>query len=174
MNTVSDLELREAIDKQAIREVCMLYCRAVDRLDEAVLPRVFHDDATVAYGTYDGPTSGFIANTFAHLKTMERTFHCLGNQLIVLDGDHATGEVYVYAYICTKEDSGELVDTLLVGRYLDRYERRAGIWKIAHRAFVMDWNQNQPNASEWEKGMYAELRTRGCRGSDDPLYSFLR
>lgn len=173
MSDLTDSALREAIDKQAIREVCMLYCRAVDRLDEEVLPRIFHDDATVAYGTYDGPTSGFIDNTFAHILTMERTFHCLGNQLIEVDGDSATGEIYVFAYI-SEMDDGELMDTLLVGRYLDRYERRDGVWKIAHRAFIMDWNQIQPNSSEWEEGMYAELRARGSRRPDDPLYSSSR
>ncbi len=173
MTTASDQELREAIDKQAIRDVCMLYCRAVDRLDADLLPRIFHDDATIAYGTYDGPASGFTDNIFAHLRTMERTYHCLGNQLIVVDGDQATGEIYVFAYLCTKEQD-ELVDTLLVGRYLDRYERRDGIWKILHRAFVMDWNQNQPNTSEWEEGMYGELRARGCRGTSDPVYGLLQ
>lgn len=173
MSAPADQELREAIDKQTIRDVCMLYCRAVDRMDADLLPRIFHEDATVAYGTYDGPASGFIDNIFVRLQTMERTFHCLGNQLIVVDGDQATGEIYVFAYLCAKEQ-GELVDTLLVGRYLDRYERRNSIWKIAHRAFVMDWNQNQPNSSEWEEGMYGELRARGCRGKNDPVYGLLQ
>ena len=169
MNTPSDWELREAIDKQAIRDLCMLYCRAVDRIDADLLPRIFHDDATIEFGTYDGPASGFVDNTFAHLRTMERTFHCLGNQLITVDGDRAVGEIYVFAYLSAFEQ-GELMDTLLVGRYLDRYERRDGAWKISHRAFVMDWNQNQPNSSEWEEGMYGELRARGRRGKEDPVY----
>ena len=55
MSAVSDRELREAIDKQAIRDVCMLYCRAVDRIDADLLPRIFDDDATIEFGTYDGP-----------------------------------------------------------------------------------------------------------------------
>jgi hypothetical protein len=170
MGTVTDAELRRAIDIQAIREVCMRYCRAVDRLDSDELPHVFHDDATVAYGTYDGPTSGFIANTFAHILTMERTFHCLGNQLIEVDGDDATGEIYVFAYISETQE-GELTDTLLVGRYLDRYQRRDGVWKISHRAFVMDWNQNTPSSAEWDEGMYGDIRTRGARAPHDPLYA---
>ncbi|MBH81759.1 MAG: hypothetical protein CMQ49_14720 [Gammaproteobacteria bacterium] len=173
MGAPSDQELREAIDKQAIRDLSMLYCRAVDRIDADLLPRIFHDDATVAYGTYDGPISGFAEGVLGHLQTMERTFHSLGNQLIVVDGDRAIGEIYVFAYLCTRKQE-ELEDTLLVGRYLDRYERRGGAWKISHRAYVMDWNQNQTNSSVWEEGMYGELRARGCRGKDDPVYELLR
>ena len=171
MEPVPDDELRDAIDKQAIREVCMRYCRAVDRLDEDELPHVFHDDATVTYGTYDGPTTGFIENMFGHIKTMERTFHCLGNQLVEVDGDKATGEIYVFAYI-SEIVEGETIDTLLVGRHLDRYERREGVWKISHRAFVMDWNQDTPSSMELEDGMYSELQTRGMRAPNDPLYMF--
>ena len=100
----------------------MLYWRAVDRLDEDILPRVFHPDATVEFGTYNGPTSGFVDNTFAHLRTMQRTYHCIGNQLIDVDGDAASGEIYVFAYLTIEQEQG-LTDTLLVGRYLDRCVR---------------------------------------------------
>ncbi len=170
---MSDTELSDAVAKQAIRDLSMLYCRAVDRLDEEILPRVFHPDATVEFGTYNGPTSGFVDNTFAHLRTMERTYHCIGNQLIEVGGDTATGEIYVFAYLTIEEDQGPM-DTLLVGRYLDRYERRDGVWKIAHRMFVMDWNQNEPNTSEWDEGMYGDLKARGRRDRSDSVYTFLK
>lgn len=35
-------------------------------------------------------------------------------------------------------------DVLTGGRYLDRYERRAGMWRIAERTFVADWTMAQP------------------------------
>ena len=47
MSVEIDPELRDALDKQAIHDVCMYYCRAADRLDADLLERVFHDDATV-------------------------------------------------------------------------------------------------------------------------------
>ena len=172
MNGEVDLELRHALDKQAIHDACMYYCRAVDRMDASLLARVFHDNATVEYGLYDGPASGFVENIFSVLETLERTYHCIGNELVNVDGDTAQGEIYVFAYMTSRGDDGELADGLMVGRYLDRYERRAGDWKIAHRKFVMDWNQNQPGSAEWDEGMYGELKARGARGKSDPVYEF--
>lgn len=166
-----DLELREALDKQAIHDVCMYYCRAVDRMDESLLMRVFHDDATVEYGLYDGPASGFVDNIFVTLSGLERTYHCVGNELVTIDGNVANGEIYVIAYMSSKSE-GALTDGLVIGRYLDRYERRDGTWKIAHRKFVMDWNQNQAGSAEWDEGMYGELKARGMRGRQDPVYEF--
>ena len=81
--------------------------------------------------------------------------------------------MYFQAFHRVVEDGAEK-DLFIAGRYVDRYERRDGVWKIAHRAFVMDWNQVAPNASEWEEGMFAELRVRGGRAPDDPFYRFLQ
>ncbi len=172
MSVEIDPELRDALDKQAIHDVCMYYCRAVDRLDADLLERVFHDDATVEYGVYDGPASGFVEHMFSLLEGLERTYHCIGNELVAVDGDSAVGEIYVFAYLGERSEAG-LTDRILVGRYLDRYERRDGRWRIAHRKLVVDWNHSQPGSAEWEEGMYGELRARGVRGKEDPVYTFL-
>ena len=34
----------------------------------------------------------------------------------------------------------------------------------------MDWNQNLPNASIWDEGMFSVLKTRGERSKNDPVY----
>jgi hypothetical protein len=121
---------------------------------------------------YDGPASGFVANMFPLLESLERTYHCIGNELVAVDGDSAVGEIYVFAYLSERSEAG-LTDRILVGRYLDRYERRDGRWRIAHRKLVLDWNHSQPGSAEWEEGMYGELRARGVRGKEDPVYTFL-
>jgi hypothetical protein len=81
-------------------------------------------------------------------------------------GDRAVGECYVIA-----NATADGTDTLSGGRYIDAYERRNGVWKIASRTFVLDWSQAQPTSYE-SGGMYASLTTRGCFGKDDPIYAF--
>jgi hypothetical protein len=58
---------------------------------------------------------------------------CVLNHAIELDdADAARGEVYNVTYLFPPE--GEV--SMWVGRYLDRYERRDGEWRIAHRTCV--------------------------------------
>jgi hypothetical protein len=56
------------------------------------------------------------------------------------------------------------------GRYVDKLEKRDGEWRIKRRTVVMDWNQNLPNASIWNEGMFSVLKIRGERGRGDPVY----
>ena len=37
-----------------------------------------------------------------------------------------------------------LEDLIIAGRYLDRYERRDDVWKIAYRSEVVDWTRSEP------------------------------
>jgi hypothetical protein len=43
------------------------------------------------------------------------------------------------------------------GRYVDRFERRAGQWKIAERTVVVDWQRvdrvHEPDASQLTLGL---------------------
>jgi hypothetical protein len=41
---------------------------------------------------------------------------------------------------------GVELDMMTCSRYVDRVERRAGTWKIAHRTVVADWKQVMPVA----------------------------
>jgi hypothetical protein len=53
---------------------------------------------------------------------------------------------------------------------VDRLEKRDGEWRIKRRTVVMDWNQNRPNTSIWDEGMFKVLQVRGQRGREDPVY----
>lgn len=169
MDHADDPQLREALDKQALHDLTMLYCRAVDRHDIALLPQVFHDDAEIQHGDFTGTPDAFAQHVPALFGGAECTYHCVGNSLFRIDGDRAWGELYALIYFSRRED-GALLDSLLGSRFVDQYARRDGQWKIARRQLVMDWNQNQPSSAEWEAGMYGQLRARGRRGPDDPVY----
>ena len=169
-----DLErsLDAALSRQAIHDLVMAYCRAVDRGDEALFRSVFHPDAVMVAGGLNGPVAEIAADAIAGVRGgLKSSFHALANEWVQVNGDTAVGESYVTAYTLAVEGA-EAVQAVLGGRYLDSFERREGVWKIARRVFVMDFNINQPSTAMFGEGMYAALTTRGGYMPDDPIHGF--
>ena len=167
-----DLDL--ALSRQALHELLTAYCRGVDRADAALLASCFHDDAVVVTGTLNGPAREFVPGMTALLRqNVKRVFHSVSNEWFQIAGDRAVGESYAIA-VGTVSENGTDVDSLVGGRYLDRFERRAGVWKIAERVFVQDWNMRQPSTAAFDEAFYAGLKLRGCYGPSDPVYAFWR
>ena len=69
------------------------------------------------------------------------------------DGDVAYVETYVWTFYRASVD-GRDIDTFTGGRLVDRFERRLGVWKIAHRRTVFDWNRDTPSNEAWVNGMF--------------------
>lgn len=169
--TIQTAELQALLDKQAIHEVLMLYSRGVDRCDAQTLKSVYWADATDDHGTFVGNAHEFVDGLLPALRTMDRTMHQQCNVIIELTGpDSARVETCCQAYHELTGPDGSKSEMVVGGRYLDRFEKRGGQWKIAHRLYVIDWNQNGPSTAIWTEGLYAQLRTRGSRWPDDPVY----
>jgi ketosteroid isomerase-like protein len=141
--------------EREIRTAMMVYCRGIDRRDEALLRSVYHDDAIDDHGL-SGVASGadFCARVDpAHPRSFPRewsmTQHFLGNHLAQIDGDRATSETYFIARHRYATDTGGDEDLLIAGRYLDHWERRQGPFKIAHRRLVYDWTRTDPVTARW-------------------------
>lgn len=146
-------------------------CRALDRLDAALLRAQFHDDAEVDYGVfYRGPIEGFAPVAMGFQGSMRDTQHLVGNISIALDGERASAESYVHAHHVLVQGE-ERVQLMVGARYLDRFELRAGAWKIAYRTEVIDWGRWLPIAESW----FEDNREmpKGQRGSGDLSYRFL-
>lgn len=127
----------ELKDRSDIHECLMTYSRAVDRLDRALLLSVYHDDAVDDHGVFVGGPVAFAdwvidMHTRLHLSHQ----HCQFNSTIDLDGDVAHCETY-YMFVGMNRTGEPL--TMSGGRYLDRLEKRDGLWKIAERVCVRDW-----------------------------------
>ena len=45
------------------------------------------------------------------------------------------------------------IDTAIVGRYLDRLERREEEWRIAERTMIYDWTQDFGTSADWSQGL---------------------
>lgn len=165
-------DLRDTIAKQKIAEVLTRYCRGIDRCHLESLLSVFWPDATADYGSGAQNAQDWSRITVAALKGMLRTQHSIGNLLIEVEGDRAKAETYCHAFheLPGENGPGEMI---VGGRYLDRLERRDGVWRIAQRIYVMDWNRNTASTARWDDAIYAGLRIRGGRWPDDPLAPFL-
>lgn len=154
------------LDKQEIYELSCQYMRGLDRLDEKLLLSVFFDDGWCDYGFTEGTPAEFIRFAISALKEHAANQHMIGNVLIDLDGDVAYGEVYFNAYHKVMGESG-FEDVIIAGRYLDRYEKREGVWKFAYRSERVDWSRTQPTSDS-----YFELAPDCLRGGrqDDAVY----
>lgn len=160
---------RQAIiaDKQEIYELSCTYMRGQDRLDPVAHRSVFWDDAWCSYGIYEGGPDGFVEFAQAALTSHLSNHHLIGQVQIDVDGDEAFGEVYYQAFHRTLTGEGAARDLFVSGRYVDRYERRGGEWKIAYRSELVDWVREEAAADEWFSG---SAMLRGARKPDDPLY----
>jgi len=169
-----DPELQALLDKQAITEVLNLYLRGADRADIDLIAAAYHPGAIEDHGgLYMGPAEAYVAMMAEQLPHAKIMNHLCTNVLIDLDGDSANVESYILAYSRMKKD-GEKFDSLTLARALDRFERRDGAWKIAHRRLVWEWNHDMPFAETWGRGLMTpdpKKLVRGRKKPDDLLYS---
>lgn len=165
--------VRELHDLQAIRTKVNTYCRAVDRLDRELLLSVYHPDAIDDHGMFVGSPEAFADWAFGlHAKQQVSHQHMIMNHTCELDGDTAHAETYwMFAGMNRGEDGPWL--TLGGGRYIDRFERRGGEWKIAARKCVPDWG-GVPSASWLSAEAAAALASGGVVARDRSDVSYER
>ena len=72
----------------------------------------------------------------AFLESLDHTSHHISNFTFEIEGDVAHCESYVITTLLPK---GSETATIGGARYIDRFERRNGEWRIAHREAVMDF-----------------------------------
>ena len=130
-------EIQRLLDRQAIVDCLHRYSRGLDRHDEELLASAFHEDAIDHHGDFLGPPSEFVpwANAGHEAGWLSHT-HFLDPGTIEIDGDVAHSECYVLWVLRRKDETG--VD-FGGGRYIDRFERRSGEWRIAARELLIDW-----------------------------------
>lgn len=159
-------QLETLLAKQEIYELACRYSRGLDRLDAALLLSVFHEDGWCEYGFSNCPPGEFVNFAINALQGHEANQHMVGNVLIEVEGDQAFGEVYFNAYHKVKGETG-FEDIIIAGRYIDRYEKRNGQWKMAYRSERVDWSR-----TEASRDSYFDMAPDGLRGGrqDDAVY----
>ena len=143
-----EAELQRLLDKQAIAEVLQRYSRTLDWLDDAGQAACFWPDAPIDYGFFTGSAADFVPVVMAIERASQRRWHFLSAPSIAFhSADRASVECYGFATGIRCDAEGVWSGGLYGGRYLDEFERREGVWRIAQRQYVMDWRtplDNQP------------------------------
>ena len=158
--------------KQAISEILYLYARGWDRLDEEAVLGCFWPESSHAHGSFKGKSHDFITVAFPRIRKIIGTTHMVSNPIILLDGDRALSECYFQAHhrrLNTAATDEE--DYYIQGRYIDRFERRGGLWKIIHRQGLSDVERVVPRADVALRN--APPEQRGRRKPDDALYGMM-
>jgi ketosteroid isomerase-like protein len=135
-------------DILALNQLAYRYAAAVDDGDAEAFVAVFTPDARLR--SYHPDAEEPFADLTGHAqlasipKTMRemfrRTAHVMTNHLVEVTGDTATG-----ALLCTARhlriDPTDTEVWLVLIRYVDRYERRSGAWRIADRRIHFLWSE---------------------------------
>ena len=193
-----DARLSALLDKQEIEEVVLRYCRGIDRRDFELVRGCYHADARDHHGSFSGSVDEYIAWVDKLTARYRWSMHLIANVFIELgEADIAACETYgvslhrsVYAAEAsaasaaaaknqppqstrpaqTLEDPKPYMNLATGFRYLDRFERRAGAWKIAERTAVGEWSMKVPRDTWWD---IPETQLSGKRDKSDALYALL-
>lgn len=137
-------------DRADILDASLRYTRGADRHDKDLVRSAFWPDAIVSYGTPMGRDE-YVDWEESRLSGYAAHQHHITGQIVELDGDTAHVESYVIYFLVPRDRSADrpgpatpgraLVSEktyLGSGRYVERWERRSGEWRIAVREYVED------------------------------------
>jgi hypothetical protein len=164
--------LDELEARQQITDVLHLYARGWDRLDESLLRSCFHADSLHQHGGFKGLSQDFITKAFPMVAKVKNTTHAISNATIELAGSKAVSECYFAAHHRRmNSDNSDEEDYFLSGRYVDKFEKRDGVWKIAARRGLNTLERILPRADKTMASAAPESLSQ--RKPDDPLYALL-
>lgn len=154
-------------DREAIRDLIAAYAHAIDRRRWDMMALLFHPDATFGFGPVQGTWQEFAGQAQAIIDPCLATQHQLGQvQFGFESGEVCHTETYFTAMHTIPAgypvpevfpDKGLIYSAVIAGRYVDRFERRAGEWRIARRNGLYDWREFREvegvDLSEFPEGM---------------------
>ena len=148
-------------------KVHLRYCRAIDRRDFELLRTCYHADAEDDHGDFVGGIDAFIEFCREGTLNFTSTSHHTTNMLVEVSGDVAYAEFYGRAYHRVAAGADGVEKDLAVNtRWVDRFEKRQGEWRIAKRLVVVDTDRVDPVVERW----VPDEQYRGRRDRSDPSY----
>ncbi|MEU6230416.1 nuclear transport factor 2 family protein [Streptomyces sp. NPDC047042] len=146
MSDENDFSLARAADRAEITHRLHQFCRAVDRMDLEALNEVFHPDADDDHGVFKGSPAGFIEWARNRHRTIDFSSHHLTNAYVEFASeDEAFVESYLLIWQSVTPSSSIMAgdsddeapyEILSSNRYVDRFTRREGRWRIQSRTVV--------------------------------------
>jgi ketosteroid isomerase-like protein len=153
-----------------IQQALYTYCRGIDRGDSELIKSIYHPDATDEHGLFKGKGMKFAEVIVGEMeKRSANGQHHITNILIDLDGDVARVESYFISLNPEVSPEGSVAP--VTGRYLDRFEKKDGAWKIAHRQVVLDYSYSALPIGHWE---LHEKFPNGAKREHDPSFTFFK
>jgi len=138
MSELDDLkrDVQYLKDRSAILDVINSHARGCDRHDVDRITAAYHADGVDEHGNTinAGPEYAAWANA-VHDGTAIVNQHNITTHTCEIDGDTAHAESYVIVVLLFKDRA---TAQLMVGRYLDRLEKRDGTWRIAVRRATVE------------------------------------
>ena len=176
--TPQDVHTRELWAEAQIRKVLLRYARGIDRLDLDLVRSCYHPDATDSHGSFEGTVDEFVTWVERVLRRYDLTMHFLGSPLVELGADRGDGDagptvaaVETYGMAFHRAGGGPPERNLVTGfRFLDRFECRAGEWRIARRVATTEWWRIDAEADWWP---VPDGMLQGRRDRTDPVYGLL-
>ena len=160
------MTVEEAADRMALQHLVTTYGHGIDRRDYALLRTLYHDDAVDDHSPYYcGPAAGYVDWLPTMMANWRATSHVMVNMLFLIDGAQAEGVVSARTWHLTADGARVFIAW---GRYADRYEKRDGIWRFAHRFFVLDATEER--AANADDSFGTAGVALGSAGADDPIY----
>ena len=166
--------LQELEARTAIEDCLKRFARAVDRQDWSAARATYHDDAIDDHGFFKGPPDAFLAHVAKLHEHQDHSMHFNTNVLIEFSSrERALVETYVLVLQRYRPGAPNVpagshgLRNIASARYLDRFEKRNGEWRVAHRTLVFG-----DIASEEMKSAhrFPPEFTEQKHGLDDPLY----
>ncbi|MET0545074.1 MAG: nuclear transport factor 2 family protein [Caulobacterales bacterium] len=162
----SDPRFEDIWDQHCIKQAMERYCRGCDRMDGALIDSAFWPDAHVDMGPWQGPgkeVSGLLLPIFKNDNAA--TMHMIMQSHIEVTGPAAVGDTYFFGMHRREKDGVSMMAAF--GRYVDRFEKRHGEWRIAARTVVMEHLENHEAAAAGDLSM--DMFRRGRRGDGADL-----
>ncbi len=160
--------LEQLLDRQDILDCLIRFSRGMDRFDRELFLSAFHSDAVIAAGPFvGGPVELFGWASKLHEQGQSATHHNLLNHTCDITGEVAHTETY-YLFVGRNRDQ---TNWLAGGRYIDRLERRDGVWRIALRTNAIEWSGMVPTMPiPFADVADISLNGAPARASSDPSY----
>jgi len=145
-------EIERYLDRAKIVDCVTRLARGEDRRNADLIRSCWWPDATFDYGVHSGDFETYLAWVVPGADAIKDTQHLIGQTHVEIDGAVAHAESHVFSYHRIDMGQGDR-DTCIGGRYLDRFEKRGGEWRIADRVMLYDWEQEWGAAADWSKGV---------------------
>ena len=132
-----------AQDRQAIIDVTIAYCWALDEKRFDDLADVFLPDGVAIYaGARCEGVAAIAAFCKKALSRLDCSQHMVSNHQVAVDGDHATSRCYFHAqHVWEASPSGR--NYIVAGRYEDQLSRSERGWRIKDRVLTVMWTEGE-------------------------------